>query len=662
MKVKKLVISLLLIAFIFNSTLVFANDRTTAEQYGYDDARDYVLQEYRRGDDSSKIPISPNFPSAREIEDVYEYELSKLTQSNRKEFLKEYLLGYKEGYKEIRESLFGSESEGANSTDVKVSFAKSLGESLGEVYAYADYYNQIKSNWSKAIPSNRHITFMFDLNMETSQYRSSFLSEFRTYFKKGYEEAYEYALLDNIDLIIGSAVGNGKELGYALGSIYGEKDYFDDKSNNYKRDMPSNSSIIKDYLLNKTLDDYKTGFVNGFKLGYEEGYNESYYNSYKDMVESGRNAGELKGEMMATKDYIENKTMDWSRHKSLSSAINAEYRLIYLSNVYRDSFMNSFWVGFAEKYEEIYKGLIKGQVNEKIAYEIIPISGGGLSSPDNSISVEIQKGTFYNDTALSIEKVFSDRYGVNESRYILASDIYNIELSNPSQNLNNSNRVSISMEYYGKNDGGIYKWIDNKWNYLPSTIEDDKLVIEVNPNSIRDGDNLYRILVDKNYNILTDIRSHWAKDEINTLVRRNIVTGYPDYTFKPDSNISRVEFLALLSRVYNWELPRNTDNIRTFKDYGGFGVADQLISYSIDKGYIIGYEDNTFRPNLPISYKEIEIIMARLLDEPNFKWYNTSAKILYEKQIRSKSYDNIDNKINRAEVAYMLYILNEWRY
>lgn len=102
MKIKRLLASILLIAFIFNSTNVFANGRTVAEQYGYDDAREYVLHEYRRGADSSKIPIRPNFPSDKEIEDIYEYELSKLTQSNIERFFKEYLLGYEEGYKEIR--------------------------------------------------------------------------------------------------------------------------------------------------------------------------------------------------------------------------------------------------------------------------------------------------------------------------------------------------------------------------------------------------------------------------------------------------------------------------------------------------------------------------------------------------------------------------------
>ena len=54
--------------------------------------------------------------------------------------------------------------------------------------------------------------------------------------------------------------------------------------------------------------------------------------------------------------------------------------------------------------------------------------------------------------------------------------------------------------------------------------------------------------------------------------------------------------------------------------------------------------------------------MSRVLKDDNFRWYNTSAKMLYDKQVKSMSYNNMDNKITRAEVVYMLYILNEWRY
>ena len=168
--------------------------------------------------------------------------------------------------------------------------------------------------------------------------------------------------------------------------------------------------------------------------------------------------------------------------------------------------------------------------------------------------------------------------------------------------------------------------------------------------------------MDRDYQVLMDIRSHWARDEIETLYRRDIVRGYGDQTFKPDNYISRGEFLTLLSRAFNWQLPKDRDNIKNFKDYKDFGYLEGVISYSVAKGYIRGYEDNTFRPSRNITYREVEAIITRLVKDSNFRWSNIAEKLLYQRQVRSNSYASMNNRITRAEVAYMLYLLKEWGY
>ncbi|WP_282941192.1 S-layer homology domain-containing protein [Paenibacillus sp. RC67] len=44
----------------------------------------------------------------------------------------------------------------------------------------------------------------------------------------------------------------------------------------------------------------------------------------------------------------------------------------------------------------------------------------------------------------------------------------------------------------------------------------------------------------------TDLNGHWAKKQIEVAVQEGFVDGYPDGTFKPDQNISRVEFIKLV--------------------------------------------------------------------------------------------------------------------
>ncbi len=48
-----------------------------------------------------------------------------------------------------------------------------------------------------------------------------------------------------------------------------------------------------------------------------------------------------------------------------------------------------------------------------------------------------------------------------------------------------------------------------------------------------------------------DTTKHWAKTYISTMSDQNIITGYDDGTFKPDSTITNAEFLTMLVKSYN---------------------------------------------------------------------------------------------------------------
>ena len=55
----------------------------------------------------------------------------------------------------------------------------------------------------------------------------------------------------------------------------------------------------------------------------------------------------------------------------------------------------------------------------------------------------------------------------------------------------------------------------------------------------------------------TDLNSkHWAYQAINTMVKDNVVNGYPDSTFKPDKEITKAEF----AKIFSIALDVNDDN------------------------------------------------------------------------------------------------------
>ncbi len=53
---------------------------------------------------------------------------------------------------------------------------------------------------------------------------------------------------------------------------------------------------------------------------------------------------------------------------------------------------------------------------------------------------------------------------------------------------------------------------------------------------------------------LTDIGNHWAKNEINILLRESVIQGYDDGTFKPDNEVTVSEFLKMVIEMADYKL------------------------------------------------------------------------------------------------------------
>ncbi|WP_461671148.1 S-layer homology domain-containing protein, partial [Mycobacterium tuberculosis] len=61
---------------------------------------------------------------------------------------------------------------------------------------------------------------------------------------------------------------------------------------------------------------------------------------------------------------------------------------------------------------------------------------------------------------------------------------------------------------------------------------------------------------------VTDIKGHEAEAEIQEWLDKGIVKGYMDQTFRPDNEISRAEFVALVNRAFRYMNQEKVD----FKD------------------------------------------------------------------------------------------------
>ncbi|HOK49829.1 MAG TPA: S-layer homology domain-containing protein, partial [Sedimentibacter sp.] len=51
--------------------------------------------------------------------------------------------------------------------------------------------------------------------------------------------------------------------------------------------------------------------------------------------------------------------------------------------------------------------------------------------------------------------------------------------------------------------------------------------------------------------VFKDISNHWAKSYIERVEKNGLVSGYADGTFKPDNNVTVLETLIMMSRLYD---------------------------------------------------------------------------------------------------------------
>ena len=108
----------------------------------------------------------------------------------------------------------------------------------------------------------------------------------------------------------------------------------------------------------------------------------------------------------------------------------------------------------------------------------------------------------------------------------------------------------------------------------------------------------------------SDIADHWAKEEIEYLMSKDVVSGYPDGSFKPDKQITRAEFVKMINYIFGY----SEKNSVSFTDVGEGDWFYDEIGKAVKAGYISGYDDGTMKPNNPITRQEVSKVMGMVFD------------------------------------------------
>ncbi|MBN7774085.1 S-layer homology domain-containing protein [Clostridium aminobutyricum] len=126
---------------------------------------------------------------------------------------------------------------------------------------------------------------------------------------------------------------------------------------------------------------------------------------------------------------------------------------------------------------------------------------------------------------------------------------------------------------------------------------------------------------------LSDIRDHWAEQYIKTAVSKGFVSGYPDATFRPDKDVSRAEFTSMINKALE-----NTGTASiSFTDVPSNEWYYKDIQKGMSASFVGGYDDNTFRPNSPVTRQEAAVMLSRIIptygNSANLQTYSDSTSV-----------------------------------
>ncbi|MBW4644465.1 MAG: S-layer homology domain-containing protein [Goleter apudmare HA4340-LM2] len=115
--------------------------------------------------------------------------------------------------------------------------------------------------------------------------------------------------------------------------------------------------------------------------------------------------------------------------------------------------------------------------------------------------------------------------------------------------------------------------------------------------------------------------NHWAKDFIAELAALQVLQGFPDGSFRPDEQVTRAQFAAMISQAFAKARVRNAISFRD--------VSSKYWAYNaIRESYATGFLGNVgidFNPTASLSRLEVLVALARGL---NYTFSGSTETIL----------------------------------
>ena len=150
----------------------------------------------------------------------------------------------------------------------------------------------------------------------------------------------------------------------------------------------------------------------------------------------------------------------------------------------------------------------------------------------------------------------------------------------------------------------------------------------------------------------------WGKE-------KKILRGYPDYTFRADNFVSRIEMVKIIVEALGVDLTEAADIEVPFSDVDLTQWYGPHLRYAYWKNIVEGYADNTFRPTDPVNGAEgmkiaYEALGVETENDPTI-WYGRYRNHARNKDVLFHRDLDVSKPLTRKDVIWIVWQLQKHR-
>jgi parallel beta-helix repeat protein len=264
---------------------------------------------------------------------------------------------------------------------------------------------------------------------------------------------------------------------------------------------------------------------------------------------------------------------------------------------------------------------ITGTGNPKIVQNVFSLNGGNGISTANSAQGDIEDNVFQN-TGFGLAIGGNSTPKISKNRIIENTDgLYINDNARPilrNNIIENNKRDGVVATIAAKPDLGTAE--SNGGNVIRNNRQFD-LNNSTNGTLYSVGNTLstqkiagrVEFVAGEGQSTFADVQGNWAAAYIEALAKRNIITGFPDGSFRPDDPVTRAQYAAIINKAF---APAPKQAAIEFSDVNPSFWGYQPIQTAVTGGFLRGYPEGVFRPNQRIPKVQVLVALSTGLSFP----------------------------------------------